>query len=230
MEETGARVEPFVELPTTPQAMAEWLSGIPERKLTAAGLLQSQLRVIVARFYSNPPTLLDAIARGDLVRGERKAPISYKAVIGIAFDALGQIAEALRIKPLERMDNLTSAKILDLAATPLWSDYPKHFAVRRPMRIPPKPRELKTMLRGRWDSLLRWLMAKEINQWPYLDGLWPSVYGTRPDQLKRSQDRIGVAIGTLDFELGEKLTEKLGNEKDHASPENYFDDAKMIPL
>jgi DNA-directed RNA polymerase specialized sigma subunit len=224
---SGARVEPFMDLPATPQQMAEWLSSIPETRIAPAlaKLSERAREIITARFYSKPATLLDEVARGDLDR-KRPAKVSYKEVIKIAHRALGKIAGKLRIERIETIPN-TSAEILKLAATPLW-EYPSHIAIRRPMRQPPPPCHLETV--RYYTADFRHKLSKD-KQLLWADSASPTKYGTRLDRLHRLHRANQKALANLDFDLSEKLTERLegdNSNNDTLNLKHCFDDTTKI--
>jgi hypothetical protein len=97
IEETGtrsdrARAENWVSLPATPQEMAHFAAALSSERL-ASGMLslsKPERDIVTARFFSNPPILLDSIAR------DKK--LSYRGALTTAYRALHKIADGLRIK------------------------------------------------------------------------------------------------------------------------------------
>jgi hypothetical protein len=158
----GAREEGWMDLPATPQEMAEALAKIPADKVgRALGKLNEREReIVVARFYRKPPILLGEIARGAL---NPKSKVSYKETLKIAYRAVVKIAGQFEVKR----------------------------PTRRPMRQPDPPRQLPfrpwhplTPL----EEIRRWLKWYEIRRWPFLDSRTLTVHSTRV--TKREAEKI----------------------------------------
>jgi hypothetical protein len=81
-EAFGARFESWIDAPATPQEMVDYLAAIPADKVAAKLTRLSKLErdIVTQRFYRNPPTLLDTIARDKKLSYHRVLTSTHRAV------------------------------------------------------------------------------------------------------------------------------------------------------
>jgi hypothetical protein len=207
----GAREESWMDLPATPQEMADYVLAIPSDNVVSelARLSDLEREILTARFFRDPPVLLDCIARGDLDRNKRRTAVSYHRVVTIAYRAALQIANGLGTGPIKTRP-----------------------PIRRPMRDPPPLRKLTLHPLGPPDFRFR-RIHEEIRLWPLVDGVPQTVYGTRPDSNKRlpapplrlSANDIAKIIATNAKKLPEQR--RVFGE-DISNPEIFFE--RSIPI